>query len=569
MPFRRPDAETPGEAIKKLAGESDFGDQYQRLTSLAQDSGDGFEIDFRLARSGDALQQGRGEMTGSNQFLQGCRCRSLRRVELRGDEISIRQRFKLPWRLHQFQNTGLHQTIDDGRRYAALSDNLSLAAGETIAKQIQHPRPRHRLLLRAATVPAQQFRRHARFAVGLMGAQGQTQHHPQGRHRPARDPDDELAQAGSEHRRVEHRADGAKLARRHIFDRAIPHAADHMARTKRHLDQGSRRKRLIRLIGIGPLKRQRQQHTDEMGRMSADERSLLKADDGALDIQPASVNDRVSADSTGANKDISMIAAHVTALYHYPVKGLSAQPLAAVTLTAGLAFPGDRLFAIENGPSGFDPTSPAHLPKIRYLMLARHGRLARLATHYDDMTHILSLRSPDGDHVEADLTSAEGRSRIEAFLTTFLGNEARGPLRVLSAPGYHFMDSPKGFVSLINLASLRAIEKCAGGPVDPLRFRGNIYVDGLAPWQEFDLVGHRLRIGEAELTGLKRTDRCAATQVNPRTGERDIDMLRLLEGRFNHHDCGIYLRVTRSGRMAADDHLTMLGRDLGISDAQP
>jgi len=303
-----------------------------------------------------------------------------------------------------------------------------------------------------------------------------------------------------------------------------------------------------------------------MERLVANGRFLLVAADGALDKAMSAMIDR-SSDRGAAAMDISTISATVTGLYRYPLKGFSPQPLTDVTLAADRCFPGDRLFAIENGPSGFDETAPAHQPKTRYLMLARNGILARFQSRYDDVRQVLSLRAPDGRHVEADLASADGRAVIEAFLTSTLGAEARGNLRLLSSPGYHFMDSTKGFVSLINAASLREIERIAGQTVDPLRFRANIYVDGLKPWQEFDLVDCRLRIGEAELVGIKRTDRCAATQVNPLSGERDVDMLRLLEQHFAHHDCGIYLRVTRSGRLAAGDRLTMITREGGDAPA--
>jgi uncharacterized protein YcbX len=81
----------------------------------------------------------------------------------------------------------------------------------------------------------------------------------------------------------------------------------------------------------------------------------------------------------------------VAALYRYPVKGLSPEPLERVRLNPGEFFPGDRLYAVENGPSGFDPAAPAHQPKIKFLMLARNTRLARLATRYDDATSTLLM----------------------------------------------------------------------------------------------------------------------------------------------------------------------------------
>ena len=68
--------------------------------------------------------------------------------------------------------------------------------------------------------------------------------------------------------------------------------------------------------------------------------------------------------------------AQVQSIYRYPVKGLSPERLARAELRAGEYFPGDRLFAVENGPSGFDPADPQHQPKIKYLMLLRNERLA-------------------------------------------------------------------------------------------------------------------------------------------------------------------------------------------------
>ena len=50
--------------------------------------------------------------------------------------------------------------------------------------------------------------------------------------------------------------------------------------------------------------------------------------------------------------------ARIDAIYRYPVKGLSPQRLQQVALSAGETVPADRLYAIENGPSGFDPARP-------------------------------------------------------------------------------------------------------------------------------------------------------------------------------------------------------------------
>src|SRR5215216_2728716 len=181
-----------------------------------------------------------------------------------------------------------------------------------------------------------------------------------------------------------------------------------------------------------------------------------------------------------------MGAPTVQNLYRYPVKGLSPEPLARATLSAGHYFPGDRLFAIENGPSGFDPAAAAHQPKTKFLMLMRNERLAALATRFDDATSTLTIRDGEREAVKADLSSREGRLGVEAFFRRFMPKELRGPPKVLAAPdGFRFTDSRRGFVSLINLASVRELEARIGAPVDPLRFRGNVHLEGLAPFDEF------------------------------------------------------------------------------------
>lgn len=241
----------------------------------------------------------------------------------------------------------------------------------------------------------------------------------------------------------------------------------------------------------------------------------------------------------------------LSALYRYPVKGLSPEPLAEAILTADDFFPCDRLFALENGPSGFDPENPSHQPKIKYLMLMRNARLARLRSRYDEATGILAIEPPEDEAVQADLATADGRAAIERFFTRYCADKLKGPVKLLAAPAFRFADSRKGFVSLINLETLRAISADIGRPLDPLRFRANLYVEGLPAWAEFDLIGQTIAVGDTvRLEGLKKTDRCPATGVDPATGIRDLDLPDTLFKRYGHIDCGIYLRVAQGGRIA-------------------
>jgi uncharacterized protein YcbX len=125
---------------------------------------------------------------------------------------------------------------------------------------------------------------------------------------------------------------------------------------------------------------------------------------------------------------------------------------------------------------------------------------------------------------------------------------------VLHAPGFSFSDVARKVVSIINLASVAALENVVGAPIDPLRFRGNVYVAGWPAWHELDLVGREIAIGaHARLKAVKRIVRCAATNVDPDTGIRDLAIPDALQRAYGHADCGIYAEVLTAGEMAVGD----------------
>jgi hypothetical protein len=253
----------------------------------------------------------------------------------------------------------------------------------------------------------------------------------------------------------------------------------------------------------------------------------------------------------------SIPPAQIESLYRYPVKGLSPEPLPSVMLEAGQTLPADRRYAIENGPSGFDPAQPAWLHKSFYLMLMRNERLAGLQTHYADESNILTIRR-DGEVVaRGNLETAEGRAAVEAFFAANFTSELKGPPKVLSGGDHSFSDVARKVVSIINLGSIKAIENMVGLPVHPLRFRANLYVSGWPAWQELELVGETLAVGNSRLKVVKRITRCAAVNVDPETAARDLDIPPTLMRRLGHNECGIYAEVIAGGAIAVGDTIAI------------
>jgi uncharacterized protein YcbX len=243
----------------------------------------------------------------------------------------------------------------------------------------------------------------------------------------------------------------------------------------------------------------------------------------------------------------------IDSLYRYPVKGFSPERLDHADLTEGGYFPDDRLYAVENGPSGFDPAAPAHISKSKFTVLAQIPEVARIRTRYE--SGVFHAKREGRGGVSADLTREAGRVALAAWLEGAIDPEQlRGPLRLVHAPGHRFTDHPEGYVSVLNLASVEALAQRMAAPLDPLRFRANVQVSGWPPWIENQWTeGTKLVLGGVSTTVFKPIVRCAATHVNPTSGVRDADILEALYRLEGHLFCGLYLRVRSGGRLARGD----------------
>jgi uncharacterized protein YcbX len=247
----------------------------------------------------------------------------------------------------------------------------------------------------------------------------------------------------------------------------------------------------------------------------------------------------------------------IHAIYRYPIKGLSPELLLRVELAPGESIPGDRLYAIENGPSDFNPAAPVYLSKTHFLMLMKNARLASLRTSFDQAAHRLTIETvARRQKICADLRTTEGRAVVERFFADYCAGELRGAPRVLHADGHSFSDLARKVVSIINLASVATVEDMVGAPVNPLRLRGNLYVSNWPAWCELDLIGKELGIGpRARLKVVKRIARCAATNVDPDTGVRDLEVPQALTRHLGHSDCGIYAEVVKGGEIVQGDNI--------------
>jgi hypothetical protein len=245
-------------------------------------------------------------------------------------------------------------------------------------------------------------------------------------------------------------------------------------------------------------------------------------------------------------------------LYRYPVKGLTAEALEVAEVEAGGCIPWDRAFALAQGDALFDPDQPLWLQKANFMCQMKNARIAGLFSFFEPRTGMLAIRAPDGSAVVENALSEAGRERIGAFLTAFLGDEARGQPRFHHVSGHSFCDQRHKVVSLINLASLREYEAKVGVRRHRRRFRSNIWFSGAPAWSERSWVGQQLQVGGAVLRVTRPITRCPATEVNPETAERDAKPLDELRQLYGHVELGVHAQVVEGGRFAVGDAIELL-----------
>ncbi|WP_295696353.1 MOSC domain-containing protein [uncultured Maricaulis sp.] len=247
----------------------------------------------------------------------------------------------------------------------------------------------------------------------------------------------------------------------------------------------------------------------------------------------------------------------LTAITRFPIKGLGPDSLDRIALEANKTLHMDRAHAIENGPSPFNDAAPGHVKKKHFLMLAGQAGLARLNCRYREKDGTYSVNLDGAGPITILLDNPATHTPLLDALRALLGEAIRGPLRLVHAPGQAMTDISQPQISLINAASVRDVSEKAGHTLDPLRFRGNLLIDGLAPWEEFDLIGHEIRIGGVTCRVESRIRRCVATSVDPQRGALDTDVPAALFEHYGHMDCGIYLSVLEDGEIALGDPISL------------
>jgi hypothetical protein len=221
--------------------------------------------------------------------------------------------------------------------------------------------------------------------------------------------------------------------------------------------------------------------------------------------------------------------------------------LDAIKLELGKTMLNDRVWAVTHEASKFDPSAPAWVPCNNFIRGAKSPALQAIGISQYVVGSDMVLTHPDHPPYRFNPENEAEHAGFINWLTQFVPKNRAQPKALVAAPDRGMTDSPFPSISILNLASLAELSAKVDTPMDPARFRGNIWLDGVDAWEEFDWIGKTLRIGEAHVMIRERIGRCMATTVDPTTGVQNVDTLKVLEAGWCHTDFGVYGEVVKTG----------------------
>lgn len=246
--------------------------------------------------------------------------------------------------------------------------------------------------------------------------------------------------------------------------------------------------------------------------------------------------------------------ARVVGLWRHPIKSHGREALNSVTLTEGMTMPWDRRWAVAHEAAETDGASWS--PSANFSRGARTASLMAINAESDTDAGTVILRHPQRPELRFDPDTDQ--QIFLDWVKPIMPSKRRQSTRLVRVPDRGMTDTDYPSISLLNLASNNALGETLGQSLAIERWRGNIVMDGLEPWQEFEWVGRTLRIGSVHLEVHERIQRCLATATNPETGERDADTLGALNKHFGHQDFGIYATVVASGDIKVGDKIELV-----------
>ncbi|MDB6454669.1 MOSC domain-containing protein [Falsirhodobacter sp. 20TX0035] len=237
----------------------------------------------------------------------------------------------------------------------------------------------------------------------------------------------------------------------------------------------------------------------------------------------------------------------LSSIWRHPIKAHGREEIASVLLSAGACLPFDRHWAVAHEAAKI---TDGWMHCANFSRGAKAPALMAITARLEG--DIVTLSHPDRPDLAFCPDEGADLPRFLDWVRPLMPAHRAASARIMQADR-GMTDSEFPSVSILSLSSLADLSARMGTDLSIHRWRGNLWLDGLTPWAEFDMIGQNIAIGDTVLRIEERITRCKATTANPDTGHVDADTLAALFTHYGHRDFGVYARVIRGGEIARGD----------------
>ena len=255
----------------------------------------------------------------------------------------------------------------------------------------------------------------------------------------------------------------------------------------------------------------------------------------------------------------------ISSINYCPVKSISFQTINECKIKKNIGIVGDRIFAFSKGlelnqAQLFEKNLDERRGKWNKILTLKNSPvLNKYNFKFKDKK--LTFTQRDKEILTIDISKSNEHDLLSNKILE-LEVSLQKPIYLMKNKDIPFFDtsiSNKSVlthsISFINNKSIEDFEKKTNQTIEPQRFRGNIYVDGMKAWEERNWIGKIIEINDISFKVEKNIPRCVAINLKPNSDDNSLNLLQSLKKTFNHFDMGIYLTALDDGQLNIGDNV--------------
>ena len=262
------------------------------------------------------------------------------------------------------------------------------------------------------------------------------------------------------------------------------------------------------------------------------------------------------------------MSATISSINYCPVKSVSFQTIDKCKIKKDVGIIGDRIFAFAKDlnldkAQQFEKSPEERKGKWNKVLTLKNSPVLN-KYNFLYKKNSLTLTLNDKEILTIDINELSERQLLSNKIIE-LENSLKEPIVLMKNEEFPFFDTSISnkvdfinSVSLINIQSVDDFQKKINEKVEISRFRGNICIDGIKPWEEREWIGKSIKINNISFKVEKNIPRCVAINLKPTTNDNSLNLLQSLKKNYNHFEMGIYLTALDDGEINLGDKVEII-----------